>query len=51
MNRRGRSADLIAEGHSNNVIAKKLVLSQRTVETHVTSIFSKLEIATRCMSY
>ncbi len=58
MNRRGRRAaeltareseiaDLIAEGNSNHAIAEKLVLSQRTVETHVTSIFSKLEISTR----
>ena len=58
MNRRGRRAaeltarereiaDLIAEGNSNRVIAEKLVLSQRTVETHVTSIFSKLEISAR----
>ena len=58
MNRRGRRAaeltareseiaDLIAAGNSNHAIAEKLVLSQRTVETHVTSIFSKLEISTR----
>ena len=54
MNRRGRRAaeltarereiaDLIAEGKSNRKIAERLLLSQRTVETHVTSIFSKLE--------
>ena len=58
MNRRGRRAaeltareseiaDLIAEGKSNRVIAEKLVLSQRTVETHVASIFSKLEVSAR----
>ncbi len=58
MNRRGRRAaeltareseiaDLIAEGNSNRVIAEKLVLSQRTVETHVASIFSKLEVSAR----
>ena len=58
MNSRGRRAaeltarereiaDLIAEGNSNHAIAEKLVLSQRTVETHVASIFSKLEISER----
>ena len=40
-------ADLIADGKSNRVIAQRLVLSQRTVETHVASIFSKLEIRAR----
>ena len=58
MNRRGRRAaeltarereiaDLIAEGKSNRKIAERLLLSQRTVETHVTSIFSKLEVSER----
>ncbi len=58
MNRRGRRAaeltareseiaDLIAEGKSNRKIAERLVLSQRTVETHVASIFSKLEVSAR----
>ena len=57
-NRRGRRAaeltarereiaDLIAEGKSNRKIAERLLLSQRTVETHVTSIFSKLEVSER----
>jgi DNA-binding NarL/FixJ family response regulator len=32
----------MAEGRSNLGIAKKLFLSSRTVETHVTSIFTKL---------
>ena len=54
-NRRGRRAaeltareseiaDLIAEGKSNRAIAEKLVLSQRTVDAHVASIFRKLEV-------
>jgi DNA-binding CsgD family transcriptional regulator len=58
MNRRGRRAaeltareheiaDLIAEGKSNRVIAERLALSQRTVDAHVASIFSKLEVSTR----
>jgi hypothetical protein len=32
----------MAEGRSNLGIAKELFLSARTVETHVTSIFTKL---------
>ena len=32
----------IAEGRSNAGIAKKLSISERTVETHVTTIFTKL---------
>jgi DNA-binding NarL/FixJ family response regulator len=33
---------LMAEGRSNQAIAADLVVSERAVETHVTSIFSKL---------
>jgi DNA-binding NarL/FixJ family response regulator len=33
---------LMAEGRSNEGISKALVLSERTVETHVSSIFAKL---------
>ena len=32
----------MAEGRSNRAIAKRLVLTERGVEKHVTSIFSKL---------
>ena len=32
----------MAEGRSNLGIAKQLFLSPRTVETHVTSVFTKL---------
>jgi DNA-binding NarL/FixJ family response regulator len=35
---------LIAEGRSNTAIAADLFLSLRTVETHVTSIFTKLDL-------
>jgi DNA-binding NarL/FixJ family response regulator len=36
---------LMAEGRSNHGICEKLVLSPKTVETHVSSIFTKLRLA------
>jgi DNA-binding NarL/FixJ family response regulator len=36
--------ELMAEGRSNHAIAVALVISERAVEKHVTSIFSKLEL-------
>jgi DNA-binding NarL/FixJ family response regulator len=36
---------LMAEGRSNRGICEKLVLSPKTVETHVNSIFNKLRLA------
>jgi DNA-binding NarL/FixJ family response regulator len=36
---------LIAEGRSNHAIAEQLVVTERAVEKHVTSIFSKLDLA------
>ena len=36
---------LMAEGRSNHAIANALVVSERAVEKHVTSIFSKLNLA------
>ena len=35
---------LMAEGRSNNAIAEALVVTERAVEKHVTSIFSKLNL-------
>ena len=37
--------ELMAEGRSNNAIADHLVVTERAVEKHVTSIFSKLGLA------
>jgi non-specific serine/threonine protein kinase len=38
---------LIAQGYSNRAIADKLVVSVKTVETHVKHIFSKLDVRNR----
>jgi DNA-binding NarL/FixJ family response regulator len=39
--------DLVAEGLSNPQIAERLYISRRTVQTHVSHIFTKLDIASR----
>jgi DNA-binding NarL/FixJ family response regulator len=36
---------LMAEGRTNRAIAGELYISERAVERHVTSIFSKLDLA------
>jgi two-component system response regulator NreC len=38
---------LIAEGNTNSQIAKKLVISARTVETHRTNLMLKLELSSQ----
>lgn len=38
---------LLAQGFSNNAIAEKLVLSPKTVRNQVSTIFSKLQVASR----
>lgn len=40
-------AEYVAQGYSNRQIAEELVLSVRTVSTHVSHIFAKLGIASR----
>jgi len=58
VNRRGRAkteltnrereiAGLLAQGKSNLAIAQELFIGERTVETHVASIFAKLGVNTR----
>jgi non-specific serine/threonine protein kinase len=40
-------ADLVAQGMSNREIAASLVISQRTVESHVEHILAKLGFTSR----
>ena len=44
---RGEIAGLVAQGLSNREIASKLVISQRTAETHVEHILTKLGFTSR----
>jgi DNA-binding NarL/FixJ family response regulator len=39
--------DLLATGHRTAAIAKRLYLSPKTVSNHLTSVFTKLEVADR----
>ncbi len=41
---------LISQGQNNQEIAQKLVLSPKTVRNHITSIFSKLQVADRAQA-
>ncbi len=43
-NREREVLALMAEGRSNGAIARQLVLSDKTVETHIASIFGKLDL-------
>jgi DNA-binding NarL/FixJ family response regulator len=46
LSRREREVlELMAEGRSNAAIAEQLVITERAVEKHVTSIFGKLDLA------
>ena len=38
---------LVAEGLTDAKVAERLVLSRRTVQTHLSSIYSKLQVNTR----
>ncbi len=37
--------ELIAEGHNNAVIAQRLILSEKTVETYINSIYQELNLS------
>ncbi|WP_088309202.1 response regulator transcription factor [Novosphingobium sp. B 225] len=39
--------DLLAAGHSNKVIARRLAISPNTVKTHLARLFEKLEAQSR----
>jgi DNA-binding NarL/FixJ family response regulator len=39
--------DLIAQGHSNAMIAARLYISPNTVRNHISHIFAKLQVADR----
>lgn len=41
---------LIAQGESNTSIAKRLTLSLKTIQNHVSNIFSKLQVADRAQA-
>ena len=38
---------LVAAGNTNRTIADELVLSERTVDRHVSNIYAKLEVSSR----
>ena len=40
-------AELAAEGPTNHEIAQALFVTQRTVEVHLTSVYTKLDIKSR----
>lgn len=42
--------DLIAQGHNNQAIARKLFVSPKTVRNHVSNIFAKLQVADRAQA-
>jgi DNA-binding CsgD family transcriptional regulator len=42
-----RVADLVAKGHTNREVATELFLSQRTVASHLTHIYTKLGLRSR----
>jgi DNA-binding CsgD family transcriptional regulator len=42
-----RVADLVVLGHSNAQVAAELFMGRRTVESHLTRIYQKLEVHSR----
>ncbi len=45
--REGEVLRLVAQGLTNEQVAQRLVISPRTVDTHLTSIYSKLGVSSR----
>jgi DNA-binding NarL/FixJ family response regulator len=41
---------LVAEGLTNKEIAQRLILTENTVKTHVTSLFNKLGVDSRAQA-
>jgi DNA-binding NarL/FixJ family response regulator len=42
--------DLIAAGHNNSIIARRLSIRPKTVRNHISNIFSKLQVADRAQA-
>ena len=42
--------DLIEQGHNNAEIAERLSLSPKTVSSHISNIFGKLQVADRAQA-
>jgi DNA-binding NarL/FixJ family response regulator len=40
-------ANLVAQGHTNRMIAAQLFVSDKTIESHLTNVFSKLRVVSR----
>lgn len=49
-NREQEILELIAQGLNNHQIAEHLVISHKTVRNHITSVFSKLQVADRAQA-
>ncbi|MEV6104341.1 response regulator transcription factor [Streptomyces sp. NPDC051940] len=50
-NREREVLALMAEGHSNEAIARNLVIGGKTVETHVRNVFTKLDLDSDLMEH
>ncbi|MEU4160591.1 helix-turn-helix transcriptional regulator [Actinoplanes sp. NPDC026670] len=46
-NREREILELVAAGHRNHEIARRLVLSEKTIRNHVASVLTKLQVSDR----
>ena len=46
-NREREVLDLVASGLGNHEIARRLVLSEKTVRNHVSNLFTRIQVTTR----